>query len=714
MIKMDFKKNVIVFCLLVISIGLFAQSKTDAAMISSIKKSSSVSVNYYVSNVGNDDWNGMSAEHIGGKTGPWKTLNKVNQQMAKLEGASVRFRRGDQFEGNLEVNQNNISFEAYGDGERPILSGAEYASGNWIPVAGRMNIYQYQVSSDVADVTMLLRENTSLPLGRTPNGNLWSDSAFYTFNNRIQTSIYDPELKDAENLVGSELVLRKTAWGYSNYPVTAIEGTTVNFLNDEPVPLKRGDGFRKGASYFFQKNLNTLDLDGEWFFDKSKHILYLYADVKPLPKSIQYSTKPIVVNVVNVEGIALQGLRIEMAGEMGIKVGSSKKIDVRDCEIVLCGNEGISIEASSARIDNNYINECLGTGIHTSGEGRVVITKNKLSNIGLIAGRGTGRYGMHILGGNSEMSYNRITNIGYIGIRHSGGNNLIRRNVIDTYNLVYHDGGAIYTNHDQTGTIIEENIIMNGMAHTVGTAKDSMPSGDDPFCSGIQCDLLTKGVIIRYNTITFPVIHKGRFSGIHFNFNSVDNLVLGNTILAKGAGISTNDRDPYERAPGEASPPSMSGNRFEENVIVRTSPSNPQLENMANTAFALKETEQCDVENQGLFLNNVCAVPFIGLKTIFELQYNCNVGRTPSESWFATAAEWNDAREYASGNLDAPIKVDPSCVPEGFIQLYTNDSDNAKTIPLTLGETFLDAWGKKVSGSVTIAPWRSVVLFKKL
>jgi hypothetical protein len=666
---------------------------------------------FYVSSAGNDAWDGMSKVHSGGNSGPWETLTKVNQQMAQLEGESVLFRRGDRFEGTLEVKQKNITFGAYGYGERPVLSGAVFVTGNWSPVKGRTNVYQYQVPSDVKDVAMLLRENISLPLGRTPNGNIMTNAGFYTFNNREQTKLYDPELRDAEKLGGSEIVLRKNVWDYSSYQVTTVEGTTVNFINNEKVPKKAGDQFLEATSYFFQKHLNTLDVDGEWFFDASKHILYVYADKKELTKSIQYSAKPVVINISNSEAIAFQGLRIEMAGYEGIQVATSQQVDVRDCEITLCGQDGISVEASSMRIENNDINNCLSAGIRTNGEGRVVVTRNNLLNIGLIAGRGESMCGMTLMGGNSEASYNRLTNIGYIGIRHAGGNNLLRRNIIDTYNLVVHDGGAIYTNHDAKGTIIEENIIRNGMANAIGCG-DSTLNIHGGLCTGIQCDLWTNSIIIRNNTISFPKNTEGRFSGIHFNFNSMDNLVLGNTIIAKGAGISTNDRDPYERAPGEASPPSMSGNRFEENVIVSTSTSSGRIRSMANTAFSLVETEQCDVENQGLFINNVLASPFTGSKVIMEWQYNCNEGRMSSDDWFSTASDWNDAREYAIGNLDPPIMIDPSCVPEDFIQLFTNDSDNPISFPLTAG-TFLDPWGKPVSGSVTIAPWRSVVLFKK-
>lgn len=668
---------------------------------------------FYVSNAGNDAWDGTSPEHNGDTSGPWKTLNKVNQQMAQLAGESVLFHRGDRFEGALEINQKDIRFGAYGEGERPVLTGARYVSGDWSLVAGRANVYKTQIPSEVTDVAMVLRESTSLPLGRTPNGDLSKESGFYTFTDRIQTSIHDPELTDAEKLAGSEIILRKNVWKYSPYQVTTVEGTTVNFLNDEIVPKKRGDGFLKGASYFFQKHVDTLDVDGEWFFDTSKHTLYLCADTKPLPKSIQYSAEPVVINIANTEGTALQGLRIEMAGSVGMKVATSQNVAVRDCEITFCGGDGISVDTSSAQIENNSIHGCLGSGIKTSGEGRVVVTRNNLSDIGLIAGRASGRYGIHLMGGNSEVSYNKLTHIGYIGLRHSGGNNLIRRNIFDSYNLVMYDGGAIYSNRNQEGTIIEENIIRNGMANKVGTGTgDPALNVKTPLCTGIQCDLFTEGMIIRYNTISFPESTEGRFSGIHFNFNSVDNQVLGNTILAKGAGISTNDRDPYDRAPGEASPPSMSGNRFEENVIVCTSDSSFRIRNMANTAFTLKESEQCDIENQGVFLNNVCAAPFVGSKVIMEWQYNCNAERTPSDDWFATAAEWNDAREYASGNLDAPIRIEKSSAPKDFIQHFSNDSDDPRTFALSAG-TYLDPWGKPVSGSVTVDPWRSVVLLKQ-
>ena len=78
---------------------------------------------------------------------------------------------------------------------------------------------------------------------------------------------------------------------------------------------------------------------------------------------------------------------------------------------------------------------------------------------------------------------------------------------------------------------------------------------------------------------------------------------------------------------------------------------------------------------------------------------------------YSTAAEWNDSQPYASGNLDAPIMIDELSASEDFIQLFYNDSDKPRTFTLTEG-AYVDPSGKPVSGSVSVAPWRSIVLFK--
>ena len=659
-------------------------------------------VDYYVSGNGNDAWDGKSAEYTGGVSGPWLTLDKVNQQMAHLEGGTVLFRCGDLFEGMLEITGDNLRFGAYGDGERPVLSGARFPEADWTPVAGQTNVYKQVLPSGVTDVTLLLRENKSLPLGRTPNGDLMSNAAFYDFNSRTLTSLTDPELSDAEELAGAEIVLRQNVWTYSAYRITSIEGSTINFLNDRPRGIRQDE-----AGYFFQKHIKTLDVDGEWFFDAQNHCLYLYSDTSPDSKSYRYSASPVVIRIDKARDIALKGLRIEMAASTGMKISNSQNIEIQDCEIAWCGQEGISVTASSAHIEKNSISDCLSYGIRTSEEGRVVIRRNTITNIGMIPGRGSGRNGISLMGGNSEASYNRLSNIGYIGIHHTNGGNLIRRNVFDGYNLITFDGGAIYTHGKQQGSIVEENIIMNGMPGFVGLGSE-MADMEVAFATGIQLDKGTTDLIVRNNTISFPQLENVPDRGIHLNAISRGNIIMGNTILVRGAGITTLERRIANMKPGEAP---MSGNVFEENVIVSTATSDKRPNYGALTAFSLKDADLCAVAYQGVFRNNVCAFPFRKDKIINEYELNCNPDGTHSDTWFDSAAQWNAAREYASGNLDSPVKINKDSAPEESIQLFYNDSDEPLTIPLPIGD-YLDPWGKAVSGSLTLAPWRSVVLFR--
>ncbi len=658
---------------------------------------------FYVSNAGNDSWDGTAADYEGGTTGPWLTLGKVNQQMAMLEGGTVLFRCGDQFEGLLEITGKNHRFGTYGEGERPVLSGARYLKSEWTPVAGRTNVYKSVLPFDGSGVTLLLRENISLSLGRTPNGDIMTNAAYYDFSSRTSSSVTDPELTDAEKLAGAEIVLRKNVWTYSAYQITSVEGATINFLNERPRGIRQDE-----AGYFFQKHIETLDIDGEWFFDLATHILYIYSDTPPVSKSFRYSADLVVINIDNASDIAVTGLRIEMAVLTGIKISNSQNIEILDCEIALCGQEGISVDASSALIKRNSLSDCFSAGIRTAGEGRVVITHNTVTNIGMIPGRGSGRNGIYLMGGNSEASYNRLSNIGYIGIQHANGNNLIRRNVIDGYNLITFDGGAIYTHGNQQGSIVEENIILNGMPGFVGLGSE-MADMEVAFATGIQLDKGTKDLIVRNNTISFPQMDNVPDRGIHLNAISRDNLIKGNTILVRGAGITTLERRIANMKPGETV---MSGNIFEENIIVSTATSNSRPNYGALTAFSLKDNDLCGVENQGVFRNNVCAFPFKRDKIINEYQLNCNPDGTNSDKWFDSAAEWNDAREYAIDNLDAPVKIDQSSAPVDFIQLFYNDSDKPKTFPLSDGD-YLNPRGKTVTGSVTVAPWRSVILFKK-
>ena len=82
--------------------------------------------NYYVSSsLGNDRNDGLSLAQ------PWASLARVQKEKLHA-GDTVHFKSGDVFNGQLEIDESGnemavIHFTRYGEGELPIIDGAEGA-----------------------------------------------------------------------------------------------------------------------------------------------------------------------------------------------------------------------------------------------------------------------------------------------------------------------------------------------------------------------------------------------------------------------------------------------------------------------------------------------------------------------------------------------------------------------------------------------------------
>jgi len=94
---------------------------------------------YYVSNSGNDENDGKSAEH------PWQTLERVNS--AELcAGDGVLLKRGDVFRGSI-VACEGVTYAAYGEGPKPaIYSWKENLASDklWELYDGEKHIWKYK------------------------------------------------------------------------------------------------------------------------------------------------------------------------------------------------------------------------------------------------------------------------------------------------------------------------------------------------------------------------------------------------------------------------------------------------------------------------------------------------------------------------------------------------------------------------------------------
>ena len=83
---------------------------------------------YYVSSVsGNDSNSGLS------ETQAWKSISKVNTEMSGISpGATIRFKRGEVFIGQLNVTVDNLTIGAYGAGDKPLIRATRWLGSGWM------------------------------------------------------------------------------------------------------------------------------------------------------------------------------------------------------------------------------------------------------------------------------------------------------------------------------------------------------------------------------------------------------------------------------------------------------------------------------------------------------------------------------------------------------------------------------------------------------
>lgn len=105
---------------------------------------------YYVSNVGNDENNGLTPQTS------WATLDRVTNAKELKFGDAVFFKRGDVFRGAL-ITVEGVTYSAYGDGAKPKiwhspLNGA--TENSWIEVAP--NVWKYDYNFGYRDIGALI------------------------------------------------------------------------------------------------------------------------------------------------------------------------------------------------------------------------------------------------------------------------------------------------------------------------------------------------------------------------------------------------------------------------------------------------------------------------------------------------------------------------------------------------------------------------------
>lgn len=530
----------------------------------------------------------------------WQTITKVNTATLAA-GDSLLFNRGDVFYGTLRINYSGtvsqpIVVSSYGTGAKARISGMTTLS-SWTLLSG--SIYYATNSSIDYRVNMLTLNGLPQQLGRYPNQNQF-DGGYLNYNARTQTvpakiltidtAIITTASVSGLTLTGAE-VWKKTQ-GYTGDldSVTYQLGSTIRMVGHRPSINLSGDGAGiKPATapaaddfgLFFQRALWTLDQQGEWYYDGSTNRMYVhFGALTPSAQNVKVSTVDTLINIGSHNYINVDNIDIDGANKFGIYVNNAIGVNVRFDKITNSGSRGIFAWNSGKSIINaDTILNTMSTAIDWQArtQSGMTVTNNVINNTGYFAGMqhfnsNADDQGIYCATadtstGYNNILYNKVVNTGYSGIHFQGENTIVAYNYVDTACYVKDDGGLIYTFHDtlSRNRVVMYNTAVNSLGAPYGNQRPV-------HAEGIYLDGETAGVFVHDNTlanisnaglytndpkfVTFrhntsynagrPFCVNKHSNANIYNFSFVDNIMVsgakpeGNTQVYSNSGVIDN------------------------------------------------------------------------------------------------------------------------------------------------------------------------------
>jgi parallel beta-helix repeat protein len=628
------------------------------------------SATYYVSSSGSDSNSGLSTSL------PWRTLGKVNASTF-APGDQILFQRGDTFYGSLTIGQSGTSssrivYGAYGAGANPIITGLTAVT-SWTNLGS--NIWEStNAVSTLSELNMVVINGVNTGMGRHPN-----TGYYYYQSHSGSTSITSNNLTGTPNWTGAELAFNNTPYTIKRCPITSQSGSTLNFTKDPHDGLILKDGLK----FIIQNDARTLDVQNEWYYNPSTKKLRIYSTSQP--SDVKVSTIEVLVNNSSKNYITIENISLIGSNSKTVQITSSSYFVLQNCQIDFSGYDAIYggySTCSNMRIENCSINNSNNGGIGvTSYFANAIIRSNTITNTGIIYGANTRLVsgtnnagicsGISALGNGTLIENNIVDNSGYCGIKFLGNNTVVQKNFVSRFCLTNNDGGGIYTwngpNTTYTGTKVLDNVV-------VGTSANGV-SSDVDMDACIYLDDYSNGIEISGNSLS------GAEFGV-FLHEAHDVVVQNNTTFNNDKGI---------RLYGKPSPFYMNNITVQNNIVVA------------------KASGQVAIHFDPLELvlptfkssNNCYARPINDTKTV--------VGyiRTPSFSGLSnTVPEWQTYSGQDANSTKSPQSVSS----DSDMRYEYNATSTTKTV--SLSHPMMDMKGVKYSGSITLQPYKSVVLVK--
>ncbi|CAN5410080.1 hypothetical protein BH11BAC5_BH11BAC5_13250 [soil metagenome] len=649
---------------------------------------------YYVSASGDDSNDGLTINT------PWQSLAKINQS-SFAAGDVILLKRGDVFYGSVVVNRNDVSFDAYGTGALPIISGFTQLS-SWVDAGN--GIWKANVSGASSALKIILIDGVQQRKGRYPNYND-SDGGWLSYESfdGSNSSITDEQLSTSPyNWTGATLAMKAYSYVINLCPVTAHNGGTLNYNKAVgTLGIVNSPGMA-GYGYFVTDDLHTLDSFGEWFLDKDTKDLYVYfGSNDPSTYNVQASNTNVLLDcgVAGYMGgtatkaysnISISNIAFEGANSAAVNAFNGSNITVSQCTINNCYNgifmwnitNSITIGNTITNIQNNAIQQ-----LGLSSSSLTTIKNNTIRHVGLFegmgdSGEGNTYGGINQDGDNAIISGNRIDSVGFNGIHWQGSNVVVESNFVNHHNMKLDDGGGIYTYAEKTkvNRIVRNNIVLNGIGNRQGRTEN------DARTWGIYNDGSTNNVVYLNNTVSIE-------DGGGLLNNSGQNIVVtGNTFFEVPVSVYVARFPNTSDNPGQL----VRYNRMTQNISYPSVSNffywNGQL-NDPVTIDIQADIQAIDTWDSNYYRND--------LNASFDWYYHLTPGGTFVDPPAANFTQW---QSYINGDAHSVVL---STAPHVFQYNATNNP----VVYNFAGQSKKDAQGNIYNNSATIPAWGSKLLF---
>lgn len=550
------------------------------------------SATYYLSNNGNDNADGKTP------ASPWQTINKINM-IALTEGDVVLFKRGEVFRGEINTNKfpKNITFSAFGNGDRPVIAGSVQI-GNWQPSARGAGIWETSLATEPQQ---LFANGKLMTIARFPNVESPLQRNWLKVKANAGTDAFtDTALlnKPANYWKGATLRIRDYSWTFKVLPITGFDAATGKIT-----ATGLGNQLPEWG-YFLDSKLEELDVPNEWFYEATTQKLYFYPPLNQNPNQmlIEGSVFATGLTIANYEDNSkVENLVFRHFTDKGLHINTSANVSVKNCHFEL-NVVGLSVwNAQNVQISENTFNYNLMQAIvlqsaSTFNVGNSLINKNIILNTGMFAGYGrrtSGTYqglGISVFGKAFNVKENIIKNTSHAGIDlKDSGTHLIENNIVLDSLLLLNDGGAIVMG--ASGNQIRGNFLLDSLGNVDESngcsSTNSTPcSHHSTYGMGIGANPTYKDNVIENN-----VVANNPDMGIRLN-SFTNTKVINNLVFNNDPAIVLEDKNG-----------ASTGNVVENNTIFSTHPN--QLGLSLNTTT-----------NQGIYRNNYYCNPYSDLAII--------------------------------------------------------------------------------------------------